>query len=433
MEPIVQPPDPITEWLRYAPAPLPLPADKQWHVFLSYRSVNRPWVLALYDALNQAGYRAFLDQFVLVPGDSLPRRLEEALDQSASGIIIWSSANRDSEWVRKEYDAMVAREADRTSGFRFVIAKLDADDLPAFARTSLHEDFSASPEGPRGSGLFRVMYGLAGRPPSDEAVRFAARVDQEAQEALLGIEGAKFIGDAQRIVELAGSTSIAWRSSPLLMCRAAQALIDMKENAAALRILDGAVRDFPKSIRPKQLRALALARTGEIQAAQRILSELYAAGHRDPETLGLFARTWMDRYKAAKERRSLEVSRDLYAEAFRLFPSDSYTGINAAAKCVFLGDLDKAVEIAKQVEEIAKVPGANESASDRYWRTATLGEAQLIRKDYAAAAETYARAVRSDPLARASHESTLGQARLLMENLATPEDERKKIEAAFAG
>ena len=34
---------------------------RQWHVFLSYRSVNR---LALYDVLN-LGCKVFLDQYVL--------------------------------------------------------------------------------------------------------------------------------------------------------------------------------------------------------------------------------------------------------------------------------------------------------------------------------------------------------------------------------
>src|SRR5262245_28137418 len=45
------------KWLDLAPRPGPLPAGKQWHVFLSYRSVNRPWVLALYDVLNVLGYK----------------------------------------------------------------------------------------------------------------------------------------------------------------------------------------------------------------------------------------------------------------------------------------------------------------------------------------------------------------------------------------
>jgi hypothetical protein len=40
------------QWLDLAPRPDVLPPGKEWHVFLSYRSVNRPWVLGLYDILN---------------------------------------------------------------------------------------------------------------------------------------------------------------------------------------------------------------------------------------------------------------------------------------------------------------------------------------------------------------------------------------------
>jgi hypothetical protein len=53
------------QWLDLAPKPGALAAGRQWHVFLSYRSVNRPWVLALYDVLNVLGCKVFLDQSVL--------------------------------------------------------------------------------------------------------------------------------------------------------------------------------------------------------------------------------------------------------------------------------------------------------------------------------------------------------------------------------
>jgi hypothetical protein len=47
------------EWLRYAPKPQPLAGGDRWHVFLSYRSVNRAWVLNLYDVLRELGMRSF--------------------------------------------------------------------------------------------------------------------------------------------------------------------------------------------------------------------------------------------------------------------------------------------------------------------------------------------------------------------------------------
>jgi hypothetical protein len=51
-------------------------------------------------------------------------------------------------------------------------------------------------------------------------------------------------------------------------------------------------------------------------AAQDIVGALYESGERDPETLGIYGRTWMDRYDASGDLNDLRQSRDLYAEAF---------------------------------------------------------------------------------------------------------------------
>src|SRR4051794_26839070 len=106
------------EWLRLAPPPRPLGGNDKWNVFLSYRSVNRPWVLNLYDVLRHAGHTVFLDQLVLKAGDPLTRRLEDALESSQAGVLIWSKATGDSEWVRSEY-ATLDRLAKEKPGFQF--------------------------------------------------------------------------------------------------------------------------------------------------------------------------------------------------------------------------------------------------------------------------------------------------------------------------
>ena len=182
------------------------------------------------------------------------------------------------------------------------------------------------------------------------------------------------------------------------------------------------------SIRPRQLRALALARMSDVRAAQQILSVLYAEGHRDPETMGMFARTWMDRYKNSQNRLYLETSRDLYAEAFRLFPRDYYTGINAASKSVFLGEMERAEALAKQVEALV----GKDVVRDNYWKTATVAEVQLIQRNYKEAAQLYRAAVRMEPEARGNHTSSQDQARMLMDHLGTPADERAQVDRAFA-
>lgn len=420
--------DPMKQWLAFGPQGLDLVPGKKWHVFLSYRSVHRNWALHLYDALTQVGLKVFLDQFQLVAGQSLVTSLAQALSDSTSGVILWSNESTDSAWCQTEFETMFNLKNRPGSMFRFVVIKTGAQDLPMFAQNALYEDFSQSPEGPHGAGLLRVIYGLVDKPLSAEAVRFAVKVDEETKGELIKIQAAKDIGDAERLFALGMSRTLPWLTSPVLACRAAEALIALGERDHALEVLSAAEATFPKSIRPKQLKALALARLGKWSEAQPILAELYAAGHRDPETLGIFARTWMDRYKSTNNRRHLEKSRDLYAEAFALAPHDSYTGINAASKSVFLGDLDTASALADRVEAIVgteKVPGD-------YWKTATVAEVQLLRKNYRKAADLYNAAVNVEPDAKGNHATTLGQAQLLMEKLETPADDRAAIEKAFA-
>jgi len=105
-------------------------------------------------------------------------------------------------------------------------------------------------------------------------------------------------------------------------------------------------------LRPRQLRGLAFARKRDWRKAQAILGELYAAGEIDPETLGIYARTWMDRYNITKGRRYLLKSRDVYRQAFETTSKDSYTGINAAAKSLFLDEQQTALQLAQRVEQL---------------------------------------------------------------------------------
>jgi len=123
----------------------------------------------------------------------------------------------------------------------------------------------------------------------------------------------------------------------------------------------------------------------------------------------------------------LRKARNLYADAFASTPSDYYTGINAAANSVLLGELGVAEQLAAAVE---KLVGTTAKKGD-YWATATVAEVQLIRRHYGQAAALYCAAVEDDPEAKGSHESTRAQARRLMDKLAPSTEERAAIENAF--
>ncbi len=239
------------------------------------------------------------------------------------------------------------------------------------------------------------------------------------------IQSAIETGQTDRLLELSRSELNGEISFDLLVA-AADGLIRLRAYDEALELLRD--KRFPEGVRKRQLQGLALARKGELLEAQQFLGELVAEGHQDPETLGIYARTWMDRYKSSGEERHLRKSRDLYAQAFESHPEDYYTGINAASKSVFLGDTRAARRYAGRVEKLL----GTAAATGDYWRTVTVAEVQLIQGRFEQAAELYRMAVDTTPEEIGSHESTWQQARALMEEMATPESDRKSVRRAFA-
>lgn len=114
-------------------------------------------------------------------------------------------------------------------------------------------------------------------------------------------------------------------------------------------------------------------------------------------------------------------------EAFEKAPDDYYTGINAAAKSIMLGENDKGKTIA---EKVALLVG-NKAVPGDYWRSATVGEVVLIQKKYTEATELYQQAIDIAPTEKASHASTAAQAKLLLEKLGASDDDKKKVLAVF--
>ena len=101
---------------------------------------------------------------------------------------------------------------------------------------------------------------------------------------------------------LAATDDMAWTGSPMLLCAAAEGLIAMKKIPEALKVLDRPKTPFPRPYDRSSFAGWRLARSGETIKAQLVLGKLYAAGQIGPETLGILARTWMDRYNQTGDR-----------------------------------------------------------------------------------------------------------------------------------
>lgn len=430
-------------WIEHCAPPRTRPQGVEWDVFISYRSLDRVWALALYDMLRQCGYNVFLDQFVLVVGVGLASQLGKQLERSASGVLIWSERSADSTWVESEMDNMVARKNNSGGSnfpFYFVIASLDHRAPPGLQGGQLYMDFSEYPDGPLGTDLVKLTYGVQGKPPSQTAVQQLLAFEQSIKQEPDKLRALAKANLYDRIEARVGSDDPAYITSATLPGVAVDLLIRGKKYAAALRAVKHALERFPGSVRLRQLYGLALRRDGQLEDAAFELNLLAEQGHRDVETLGMLASVWADLWEkrvaageASSARDALERSRELYAEGFAKVPTDTYTGINAAAKTALLGDLDRARTLADQVltrlREMETARGGG--PVDDYWARVTEPEALLIKGDWARAVELY-------HSARVAHQNEAGsiaatgtQVRRLLGVLPVPADIREKLVAEF--
>ena len=208
-------------------------------------------------------------------------------------------------------------------------------------------------------------------------------------------------------------------------------LLRQGEPLLAYNVAGSGLERWPGHVRLRQLHALALARSGDHERANRMLAALAEEGLDDAETLGVLAGTHKELAVAARDEAGraahLDAAYRLYAQAYSTSVARQesagayYTGINAATVAVLLGQIDEARWLAADVQRICSAPGVRDSRAE-YWRHATLGEAALILGDAPAAARHYADAM---VLAHDRHgdlSTTRRQARILAAHLPVDDE-----------
>jgi hypothetical protein len=130
---------------------------------------------------------------------------------------------------------------------------------------------------------------------------------------------------------------------------------------------------------------------------------------------------------------ALERSRNLYWDGFKKVPTDTYVGINAAAKSALLGEMDVAKRIAGEVltrlaEKRTERGGG--PATD-YWERATEPEALLIQGSWAEARRLYHEARIAHQHEAGSIAATGTQVERLLGVLDVPADVSLALRAEF--
>jgi hypothetical protein len=131
---------------------------EDFDAFVSYAHADQDRVLVLAQRLRREGFRIFLDEWMLVPGESVTGALETAIERSAAGIVVFSAASVSRPWVNEEYEALLRRAVTGTGWLIPVV--LDDVALPPFAANRLAVDLRA-PAGPAWEAAFaRLVRGL---------------------------------------------------------------------------------------------------------------------------------------------------------------------------------------------------------------------------------------------------------------------------------
>lgn len=81
---------------------------RRYDVFLSYSFQDQDWVREFESALSESGVEVFFDATQLAPGDRWQERIEEALRESSTLVVVVSPSTFRSTWTFFELGAALA-------------------------------------------------------------------------------------------------------------------------------------------------------------------------------------------------------------------------------------------------------------------------------------------------------------------------------------
>ncbi|MFL9912261.1 TIR domain-containing protein [Paraburkholderia sp. RL17-337-BIB-A] len=410
--------EPLT--VEIAPSPIETRAESiphlntnEYHVFVSYRSTDRAWAMSLVARLEGAGLRVFIDQRELKPGEYLAGQLESALKRSRAAVVLVSQDWLESPWCQQEANVLVKRAVEDAK-FKLVPLRVGDVSMPTFLDTRVWVDFKGSKraEGPKLDSLLSVLADLdPGRDP--RAVR-ADAADVRVTDRFVAEIMTAAKGDGRRILAVLDE----WRktelsdSAPLI--KAAEVFNGKGLFESALEML----KPLEPTVRVRQLRAFALRKKGDVDEAIHMLEALHREGVVDPETGGLLAGCYKQRWLDTDDPAFKQLTYRTYLQTYERF-GDAFNGINAAAMALQCDDVPRMFQTAGKVRDALLT---NDEATLPHWDLATLGEACLLLGKFDDAREWYGKAVAKAAGLHDNIAMMRRQARLNLSALGKPPD-----------
>jgi hypothetical protein len=142
--------------------------EQYFDAFLCYHQPDQEAVKFIAKKLTEAGFKLWLDQKNIIPGEPWQERIEEALNNCTTCIVFWGSDGL-GPWQNEEIRTVLERRV-YEQDFRVIPVLLpeclEADKMPPFLKRLYQVDFRKGLDGPE--AFRQLLAGIRGEPPGQE-------------------------------------------------------------------------------------------------------------------------------------------------------------------------------------------------------------------------------------------------------------------------
>jgi hypothetical protein len=184
---------------------------KEFDVFISHSSVDKPWVIELKEALEGRGIKVWLDNDEIRPGEKIAKALERGIEASRSVALVVSPESMKSGWVREEYDRALELEKAKRQPILLIPIILRTAKVPGFLSTRRWVDFRD--ENTFKENVDKVIWGITGRKEKPKSITdipfvIAAMTKQEASDLFINGKAKNNAAFTELRATLAQQTSV---------------------------------------------------------------------------------------------------------------------------------------------------------------------------------------------------------------------------------
>lgn len=112
-------------------------------VFISYSSKDASEARRLSRELTRHNIKTWIDEYEILPGDSITQKISEGIRQSDFLIVILSSNSLNSDWVRFEIENAFAKNREASS-IRLIPVRIDDSSVPEYLKNIRYVDLTTN-------------------------------------------------------------------------------------------------------------------------------------------------------------------------------------------------------------------------------------------------------------------------------------------------